>query len=195
LSRSELAVYAVCAAVVLVLGWRALGSDSGGSQPQAVKPPATVKPSSAGAASLRVYVVGEVEQPGVYRLPATARVEDAVSSAGGATGKADLAAINLASKVADGQQIIVPKHGQQAAVVGGGTTGGGGSALSPGAQIDLNNATMEQLDTLDGVGPATAKKILEYRAQHGPFGSVNDLAKIPGIGPKKLAAMKPRLRV
>lgn len=192
-----MAIYAVCAAVVLVLGWRALGKDSAGSQPQAVKAPAVVRPAaSTASAALRIYVVGEVKQPGVYRLPATARVEDAVSSAGGATVKADLAAINLASKVTDGQQIIVPKHGQQAAVVGGGgAVGGGASAASPDAQIDLNNATTEQLDTLDGVGPATAKKILEYRAQHGPFKSVSDLARIPGIGPKKLAAMKPRLRV
>ena len=181
--------------MVLVLGWRALGKDDAVSQPQAVKAPSTVRSATSTAAALRVYVVGEVKQPGVYRLPATARVEDAVSSAGGATVKADLAAINLASKVADGQQIIVPKHGQQAAVVGGGAAAGGAAATSPDGQIDLNNATTEQLDTLDGVGPATAKKILEYRAQHGPFKSVSELAQIPGIGPKKLAAMKPRLRV
>jgi competence protein ComEA len=160
-----------------------------------VKAPAVVRPAASSSAGLRVYVVGQVKAPGVYRLPTTARVEDAVASAGGATSKADLAAINLASKVVDGQQIIVPKHGQQAAVVGGGPSAGGGAAASPDAQIDLNNATTEQLDTLDGVGPATAKKILEYRAQHGPFRSVSDLARIPGIGPKKLAAMKPRLRV
>lgn len=88
----------------------------------------------------------------------------------------------------------MPRQGQQAGVVGGGAPGAG-AVVSPGGQIDLNNATTEQLDTLDGVGPATAKKILEYRAQHGPFKAVSDLAKIPGIGPKKLAAMKPRLRV
>lgn len=177
-----------------MLGWRALGKENG-SEAQPVAVPSTVRSTGAVAGGLRVYVVGEVRQPGVYRLPATARVEDAVSSAGGATARADLAAINLASKVADGQQIIVPKHGQQAAVVGGASAGGTAGAVAPGAQIDLNNATTEQLDTLDGVGPATAKKILEYRAQHGPFRSVNDLARIPGIGPKKLAAMKPRLRV
>ena len=179
-----------------MLGWRALGQDKAGSQPQPVKVAPAVRGSGSSAGALRVYVVGEVERPGVYRLPASARVEDAVSSAGGATARADLAAINLASKVADGQQIIVPKHGQQAAVVGGGPVpGGAAGSAPPGGQIDLNNATIEQLDTLDGVGPATARKILEYRAQHGPFRSVNDLARIPGIGPKKLAAMKPRLRV
>jgi competence protein ComEA len=181
--------------VVLVLGWRALGKDSASSQPQAVKVPSTVRSSAPASGGLRVYVVGQVKAPGVYRLPATARVEDAVSSAGGATAKADLAAINLASKVTDGQQIIVPKHGQQSAVVGGGPVVGSAAASAPDAQIDLNNATTEQLDTLDGVGPATAKKILAYRAQHGPFKSVSELAQIPGIGPKKLAAMKPRLRV
>jgi competence protein ComEA len=178
------------------MGWRALGADQG-AQPQAVKPQLKLRSASAsGGAALRVYVVGAVKKPGVYRLPSTARVEDAVSSAGGATAHADLAAINLASKVADGQQVIVPKHGQQAGVVGAAAAPGApGTAMTPGAQIDLNNATTEQLDTLDGVGPATAKKILEYRAQHGPFRSVSDLARIPGIGPKKLAAMKPRLRV
>ena len=146
------------------------------------------------APAMRVHVVGAVDRPGVYRLPAGARVEDAVASAGGVRLGANLAGLNLASKLADGQQVIVPRHGQQAGAV----TGGGGPAGTPasaGAQIDLNNATTEQLDTLDGVGPATARKILEYRAQHGPFRSVSELSRIPGIGPKKLAAMRPRLRV
>lgn len=189
-----MALYAVCAAVVLVLGWRALGSDRG-AEPVPVQTTPTVRSAgSSNRTALRIHVVGQVRHPGVYGLPATARVEDAVSSAGGATAGANLEGLNLASKLADGQQVIVPKRGEQTVVAAAGT-GSSGAAVGPDAQIDLNNATTEQLDTLDGVGPATARKILEYRARHGPFRSVNDLTRIPGIGPKKLAAMRSRLRV
>jgi competence protein ComEA len=179
-----------------VLGWRALGSDRG-SQAQPVRAQVATTRSTATAAgpALRVHVVGAVHHPGVYGLPSTARAEDAVASAGGATAAANLAGLNLASKLADGQQVIVPRRGEQAVVAAGSAASGSTPVAAAGAQIDLNNATLEQLDTLDGVGPATARKILEYRVQHGPFRSVTDLTRIPGIGPKKLAAMKPRLRV
>lgn len=182
-----------CAVVVLVLGWRALGDDRS-AQPGPVKAPVIKKAGGAAGPAMRVHVVGAVGRPGVYRLPAGARVEDAVASAGGARAGANLAGLNLASKLADGQQVIVPRRGQQAGAVSGGG-GPAGAATPANTQIDLNNATTEQLDTLDGVGPATARKILEYRGQHGPFRSVSDLSRIPGIGPKKLAAMRPRLRV
>lgn len=176
-----------------MLGWRALGEDR---RPQARPVAAPVVRGTGSTTALRVHVVGAVRRPGVYRLGPASRVEDAVTSAGGPRASANLAGLNLAAKLADGQQVLVPRHGQQATapptVAGGSALG---SAAPASAQIDLNNATLEQLDTLDGVGPATARKIIAYRAQHGPFRSVAELSRIPGIGPKKLAAMRPRLRV
>jgi competence protein ComEA len=143
-----------------------------------------------------VDVVGAVRRPGVYTLRVGQRVQDAVRLAGGARRGADLQAINLAAKVADGQQIVVPRRGavaSAAASAGGGVAAGGtgGPAAGP---VNLNTATLEQLDTLDGVGPATAQKILQYRQQHGGFGSVDDLTQIPGIGPKKLEALRSQVQ-
>jgi competence protein ComEA len=138
-----------------------------------------------------------VRRPGVYRLRLGQRVQDAIRRAGGAKGDTDLQAINLAAKVADGQQVVVPRRtavGAGGAVGNAPASGGGvGSAAAPPAPVNLNSATAEQLDALDGVGPATAQKILEYRTQHGGFSSVEDLAQIAGIGPKKLEALKPQV--
>jgi competence protein ComEA len=143
-----------------------------------------------------VHVAGAVRRPGVYRLPAGARVQDAVRRAGGARPGADVNAINLAAKVADGQQVVVPVRASRGAA---GLTAGAaaGAAAAPGAAtgpVSLNSATAEQLDTLDGVGPATARKIIEWRTQHGGFRSVADLAQVPGIGPKKLAALREQVQ-
>jgi competence protein ComEA len=206
LSRSELAAYAACVVLVVLLGWRVLRADGeeatapvrdrGGAATTtsgaAEGPSVSVAPARDGSAT--VHVVGAVRRPGVYRLRLGQRVEDAIRRAGGASGATDLQAINLAAKIADGQQVVVPRR---AAAGGGGTAAGGGAAVDGGAAggaaaapINLNSATAEQLDTLDGVGPATAQKILEYRTQHGGFASVDDLAQVSGIGPKKLEALK-----
>ena len=107
------------------------------------------------------------------------------------TAKGDLNAINLAAKVADGQQVVVPRRGAAGVAAGGGAVPGAPAS----APVNLNSATAEQLDTLDGVGPATATKILEWRQAHGGFRSVEDLAQVPGIGPKKLAALKPKVQL
>ncbi len=144
-----------------------------------------------------VDVTGAVRRPGVYRLAAGARVQAAVRRAGGARASADLSALNLAAKVADGAQVVVPVRGAAGGVAAsagtaGGTSGPGGSPAGP---VNLNTATAEQLDALDGVGPTTARKIVEYRAQHGGFGSLAELDKIPGIGPKRLAALRGKLIV
>jgi competence protein ComEA len=145
-----------------------------------------------------VHVAGAVRHPGVYRLPPGARVKDAVGRAGGARPRADVNAINLAAKVVDGQQVVVPSRGAggtgAAATGAPAETAGVGAASAPGPPISLNNATAEQLDTLDGVGPATAQKIIAWRTQHGGFRSVADLGQVPGIGPKKLAALKDRVQ-
>jgi competence protein ComEA len=154
------------------------------------------------AQSALVHVAGAVRRPGVYRLRGGERVKDAVRRAGGARHGADLNAINLAARVADGQQVVVPRRGAagvsaaagQASPAGGVATeaGVGGAAQPP---VSLNSATAEQLDTLDGVGPATAQKILDWRQQHGGFRTVDDLSEVPGIGPKKLAALRPKVQL
>jgi competence protein ComEA len=117
----------------------------------------------------------------VYRLDTGARVVDAIARAGGATGRADTSLVNLAAPLFDGQQVIVPKAG------GGGAAGAAAaSGAGPPARLDLNTATLEQLDALPGVGPVTAQKILDYRREHGPFTSIDQLDAIAGIGPTRI---------
>jgi competence protein ComEA len=146
---------------------------------------------------LFVHVAGAVRRPGVYTLRAGARVADAVQRAGGPRRRADLSAVNLASRLEDGRQVLVPRRGPAGAGAAGGPTSvvPGAAGTFPAAPIDLNTATLEQLDTLDGVGPVTAQKILEYRQEHGGFGSVDELGQVPGIGDKRMAALRDHVRV
>ncbi|HMJ35795.1 MAG TPA: ComEA family DNA-binding protein [Baekduia sp.] len=221
LSRSELAAYAACAVLVALLGWRALKSDggAGGTETAAASggrtvaststkgssDPSSVTVGAAGGGLATVHVVGAVRHPGVYRLRVGLRVQDAIRRAGGVRSGADLQAINLAAKLADAQQVVVPRRvtsagastaGAGAAVASaGGVVGSAGAPGAAGPPVNLNSATAEQLDTLDGVGPATAQKILEYRAQHGGFRSVEDLGQVSGIGPKRLEALRARVVV
>jgi competence protein ComEA len=184
-SRALLAAGALLVLLVLagrfVLGAGAASTGSGGDGAAEV----VAQPLRAEAAPpVVVHVVGAVRVPGLYRLGRGKRVADAVERAGGATGKADLALINLAAPVADGQQIVVPARAPPGAAAGGG--GGGDAAAGP---VHLNTATLEQLDELPGVGPVTAQKILDYRQKHGAFSSVRELDAIPGIGPARLAQL------
>jgi competence protein ComEA len=209
LSRSELAAYAACVVLVVLLGWRVLRSDGSASTApvegrggvatttSASSDAPSVSVAPARDSSAVVHVVGAVRRPGVYRLRVGQRVQDAIRRAGGAKGDTDLQAINLAAKIADGQQVVVPRRGvATGAGVAGATAAGDGTAgAAPSAPVNLNSATAEQLDTLDGVGPTTAQKILEYRTQHGGFSSIDDLAQIAGIGPKKLEALKAQVTV
>jgi len=139
-----------------------------------------------------VHVAGAVRSPGVYRLRDGERVQDAVRRAGGPRAGADLNALNLAAKVADGQQVVVPRRGAAGAAP---VALAGEPGAPPQAPVSLNTATAEQLDTLDGVGPATASKILEYRRQRGGVRSIDDLGEIPGIGPKRLAALRGKVQL
>jgi comEA protein len=133
---------------------------------------------------------------GVYRLRAGVRIQDAVRRARGPRGRADLNAISLAAKVADGRQVVVPRRGAGVGAGSGAATGDtGGPASSSQPPISLNTAIAEQLDTLDGVGPATAQKILDWRSQHGGFRSIDDLSQVPGIGPKLLAALRAKVQL
>jgi competence protein ComEA len=145
-------------------------------------------PRPAQAASSRAKIVvdvaGAVRRPGLHALAPGTRIADALAAAGGATKHADVNAVNLAAPVADGEQIVVPARGT-------GTAGGsGGATPSPTAPLDLNTASLEQLDALPGIGPTTAQKILDYRQAHGSFHSVDELDAVPGIGQGRLAQLK-----
>jgi competence protein ComEA len=153
----------------------------------AVPPPVRVAAPTTTAASratIFVNVVGAVRRPGLYRLREGSRVATAVSRAGGATRRAQLELVNLAALVSDGEQIVVPRRGAGSAVAGavGGTASGG--------PVHLSSATLEQLDALPGIGPVTAQKILDFRQQHGAFGSVDELDAVPGIGPARLEQLR-----
>ena len=151
-------------------------------------------PTTAGV--LLVHVVGQVRRPGVVRLPVGSRVLDAVQAAGGETSEADLSYINLARLVADGEQIVVPKPGESIPAPGAPGTGQGSSGMgSAGSLIDLNSADASALDTLPGVGPVLAQRILDWRAQHGRFSSVDELGEVTGIGDKLLAQIRPKVTV
>jgi competence protein ComEA len=152
---------------------------------------ARASPSSSPASpKLVVYVVGAVRRPGLYRVATGSRVADAVARAGGLAKRADPAGVNLAAPVADGEQLVVPARlsvpvaGAQGAPV----DGVGGAA--PAGPVQLSVATAEQLDTLPGIGPVTAEKIVEYRTAHGAFRSVDELDEVPGIGPSRVEQLR-----
>ena len=148
--------------------------------PCALAPPLRAAGTVRTAPRLVVDVAGAVRRPGIYRLATGTRVDDAVAAAGGGTARADIAAVNLAAPLSDGEQVLVPARGAAGAA--------GASAGS--TVVDLNSATAEQLDTLPGIGPSTAAKIVAYRQQHGAFHSLAELDAISGIGPSKLAELK-----
>jgi competence protein ComEA len=177
--RRALAV-AVVAVVALALAGRMLLRPGRASVP----PPIRVARTAAAPkpAQLFVDVVGAVRRPGLYRVRSGARVADAVARAGGPTGKAQLELLNLAALVADGEQVVVPRRGAAAVAATG--------AAAPTGPVHLNSATLEQLDALPGVGPVTAQKIIDYRTQHGGFGSVDELDAVSGIGPARLADLR-----
>jgi competence protein ComEA len=189
LSRSQIAVYGAVAVALLLLGARALRAE--GSSQQASFSTGGDKEftlDSGSGGDVVVDVTGAVARPGVYRLPAGARVTDAVGRAGGATGGALLEAINLAARLADGQQVVVPKRGP-----GGAPLATAGMAGEDGP-ISLGTATAEQLDTIDGIGPVTAEKIVEYRDQQGGLASVDQLDQVSGIGPATMQSLRSRLQ-
>ncbi len=186
----RLAAVALLALVVAVVAWRHVAA--GGRAPDALRV-APIDPSAAAAAPIRapvpapvlvVDVAGAVRHPGLVHLPKGARVADAVARAGGLTRRAERSGVNLAALVSDGEQVLVPERGTVGAAAGG---GGAAPAAGP---VSLNSATAEQLDTLPGIGPVTAQKIVSYREQHGPFESVDGLDAIPGIGPARISELQ-----
>jgi competence protein ComEA len=181
LDRRRVLVAGVVALLVLVVAGKLLLRPA-----RAVVPPPVriaARPANSSRATVFVDVVGAVRRPGLYRLKDGSRVADAVTRAGGPTVKAQIELLNLAARIADGEQIVVPRRGAGGAVA----LPGGASGAGP---VHLNSATIEQLDALPGVGPVTAQKILDYRQQHGAFGSVDELDAIVGIGPARLETLR-----
>ena len=210
--KAEIAAYALAAFVVVLLGAQLLRGGGGGGGDSGsrvtIDPSRTARPtgpvaSRSSAGLLVVDVAGEVRRPGVYRVPAGSRVDTAVQQAGGVTSHAESTAVNLAMPLHDGQQVVVPRRGGAAIVAGaGGTTAAGGGASTAGASpgsapaqpISLSTATVEQLDTLDGIGPTLAARIIQYRDAHGGFRSVDELRQVSGIGDKRFAALRKALQ-
>jgi competence protein ComEA len=155
--------------------------------PVATSPP-SARPGAAG--EVTVDVAGKVRRPGVTTLPAGSRVVDALRRAGGARAGVDLSSLNLARVLVDGEQILVGRGAPGGGIAAGAST----AAPDPvGALVNLNTATEAQLDTLPGVGPVTAQKILDWRSAHGAFTSVDELLEVDGIGDKTLADIAPHV--
>ena len=198
LSRLQLAVYGALACVALLLGARWIrSSEASGDDPGGVAFAGGVSGAQApdqgeqgftpGDGDVVVHVAGAVEEPGVYRLPDGSRVTDAVERAGGANGAAAPDGINLAAELTDGQQVVVP-----ARTPAGDVTAAAADSAATGP-ISLGTATVEDLDTIEGIGPVTASQIIEFRDQNG-VGSIDDLDQISGIGPTTMEALRARLQ-
>jgi competence protein ComEA len=197
-SRGTVVIWVVAAALGVFALMRLTGSggeDTG--TPVRVDRPAGTSAADGrggeGRAGLYVHVAGAVRRPGLVRVPAGARVAEAVLRAGGPGGKADLTGVNLAAQVEDGQQVVVPVAG---AVPGGsgGTAGTAGGTGSTGVKPSLGSATVEQLDEIDGIGPTLAERIVEYRTENGGFGSLDELQDVDGIGEKRLETLRGALQ-
>jgi competence protein ComEA len=182
LDRRRVLAAVVVLVVVLAVGGRLLSRPERMSVPPPVRVAAPAR--TAASSQLFVHVVGAVRRPGLYRLAEGSRVADALGRAGGPTRKAQLELVNLAAALADGQQVVVPRRGSPMAAAGSASVG------AQSGPVHLNSATLDQLDALPGVGPVTAQKILDYRQQHGSFGSVDELDGVPGIGPARLAQLR-----
>ena len=175
----------------------------GASAGQGFGPLATPGPTATASGVVFVHVVGKVKRPGVQELPVGSRVAQAVEAAGGAAKGADLSRVNLARVLVDGEQVRVPAPGDPvdpseltgpgvpAGGAGGVGGGGAGGAGGGGGLVPLNSADLAALDTLPGVGPVLAQRILDWRTQHGRFTSVDELGEVSGIGEKLLAQLTP----
>jgi competence protein ComEA len=166
------------------------GAQPGGLAPVAAVPSATPSP-----AVIVVNVAGWVRHPGVFEFHQGDRVIDALKAAGGPKKGAALESLNLAALLTDAQQVLVPKKGEGGVVVPGVSSPGSTSTGVPGAKINVNTATEPELETLPGVGPVLAERIIDYRTDHGPFATVDALDDVSGIGPATLADLRDMVTV
>lgn len=200
--NGQLVVYLVVGAVLVLVGLNSIrgeksesatfgsgavtsaGGKGGGPEGLSV---------TAGDRLMIVDVAGEVRRPGVYRFPRGARVIDAIERAGGTTGRAFLGSINRAATLSDGQQVVVPSASDASSAEGAGDASSVAAAGPADAPVSLGSATQEQLEEIDGIGPVTAEKILEYRDSKGGVGSIDELDEISGIGPVTMESLRAAL--
>jgi competence protein ComEA len=205
--RGTVVIWAVAAVLATLALVRLFGGDEGGSSaPLRIDGGTNAGGRSAPAGSgtersqqeVFVHVAGAVRSPGLYRLDPSARVAEALQRAGGPLPRAELTAVNLAARVADGQQVIVPvarRPGVGAVAPGAASAGSAGAAgAAGGPKISLGAATAEQLEELDGIGPTLAERIIEYRDAQGGVTSLDQLAEVDGIGEERLAALREGLQ-
>jgi competence protein ComEA len=176
--RHALVAAALLLGLMAVAGKLLVGAGAATAEPT----PVLVQGTAAAAERVVVHVAGAVRRPGLYALAEGARVSDAVARAGGPTARADTAAVNLAAPLADGIQVLIPSR------VAGAAGSAPGTAAVP--RVSLSSATLAELDTLPGVGPVTAQKIVEHRTRHGGFRSVEELDAVPGIGPARIEQLR-----
>lgn len=192
-SKPQLVVYAAAALAIALIGARYLQSVSAEATTAATARGQSGIIGASGitgangltqrSGSLVVHVAGAVREPGVVRLRDGDRIADAIAAAGGWLSGADRAGVNLAARVVDGQQVVVPRK----------SASGAGSSAATGP-ISLSSATVDQLDQLDGIGPGLAQKIVDFRTQNGGFSSVDQLGEVPGIGDKRLESLRSQLQ-
>jgi competence protein ComEA len=161
---------------------------------EAPLPTVTPFPTST-PAPIQVYVSGAVVSPDVYSLPPDAIVRDAVAAAGGVGPEADLTRINLAQRLQDGAHVHVPAAGEEPLVELPGSPGSSSETSEPAALVNINTATQEELETLPGIGPAYAERIIAYRETHGAFGSIEEIQNVSGIGPATFEGLRDRITV
>ena len=187
-SRSTIVVWVLAAVLAVVAGARFFGDREQAPAARVRLGPKAERDE----ARIYVHVAGAVRRPGLMTMSAGSRVADALERAGGSGPRADLTAVNLAARLADGQQIVVPRAGAAAPTAGAtAATPVGPSA----ALIHLSTATVEQLDGVDGIGPTLAQRIIEFRDSHGGFRSLAELAQVDGIGEKRLATLREALQL
>ena len=200
-SRRTVLVWALAAVLGLVALARITGSGgdppgqpvrldrSPGSRDAPAGAPRAGPDGSGARARVYVHVAGAVRRPGLVRVPSASRVAAAVARAGGPTRRAELAGVNLAAPVEDGQQVVVPLAGTVPGAVDAAT-----AAAPPGVKPSLGSATVDQLDEIDGIGPTLAERIVEYRTENGGFGSLDELQEVDGIGEKRFETLREALQ-
>jgi competence protein ComEA len=184
---STIAIWLAAAVLAVVAGVRLLGGGDHAAPPVAIDGARARAgtPAQGNAADLYVHVAGAVRRPGLIRVREGTRVATAVERAGGPTRRADLTLVNLAARVQDGQQIVVPVAG---------AAGASSAEAPPGTKVHISTATVDQLDEIDGIGPTLAERIIEYRDAHGGFRSLDELSQVDGIGEQRLATLREALQ-